>query len=68
MTFRQPSALKPNDKVAIVSPSSGMPFLFPWVYEQGLEDQEPKQEKSGHDVLFLSMGSILKKPRQSIKG
>lgn len=37
MTFRQPSALKPNDKVAIVSPSSGMPFLFPWVYEQGLD-------------------------------
>ena len=37
MTFRQPSALKPSDKVAIVSPSSGMPFLFPWVYEQGLE-------------------------------
>ncbi|MBS0625176.1 MAG: LD-carboxypeptidase [Verrucomicrobia bacterium] len=37
MTFRQPSALKPNDKVAVVSPSSGMPFLFPWVYEQGLD-------------------------------
>ncbi len=37
MTFRQPPALKPNDKVAIVSPSSGMPFLFPWVYEQGLD-------------------------------
>lgn len=37
MIFRQPSALKPGDKVAIVSPSSGMPFLFPWVYEQGLD-------------------------------
>lgn len=37
MTFRQPSPLKPNDKVVIVSPSSGMPFLFPWVYEQGLD-------------------------------
>lgn len=37
MTFRQPPSLKPNDKVAIVSPSSGMPFLFPWVYEQGLD-------------------------------
>jgi len=37
MTFRQPSALKPNDKVAIVSPSSAMPFLFSWVYEQGLD-------------------------------
>lgn len=37
MTFRQPLSLNPNDKVAIVSPSAGMPFLFPWVYEQGLE-------------------------------
>lgn len=37
MTFRQPLSLNPNDKVAIVSPSSGMPFLFPWVYEQGLD-------------------------------
>ena len=37
MTFRQPSPLKPNDTVVIVSPSSGMPFLFPWVYEQGLD-------------------------------
>ncbi len=32
----KPSSLKPKDKVAILSPSSGMPFLFPWVYEQGL--------------------------------
>lgn len=40
MQFRQPSPpspLKPGDKVAIVSPSLGMPFLFPWVYEQGIE-------------------------------
>lgn len=37
MIFRQPSPLKPHDKVAIISPSSGMPFLFPWVYEQGLD-------------------------------
>lgn len=36
MQFHQPSPFKPGDKVAIVSPSSGMPFLFPWVYEQGL--------------------------------
>jgi|688.fasta_scaffold174523_1 muramoyltetrapeptide carboxypeptidase LdcA involved in peptidoglycan recycling len=34
--FRYPSSLRPGDKVAIISPSSGMPFLFPWVYEQGI--------------------------------
>jgi muramoyltetrapeptide carboxypeptidase LdcA involved in peptidoglycan recycling len=34
--FRRPLPLKQGDKVAIISPSSGMPFLFPWVYEQGL--------------------------------
>ena len=35
--FITPSPLKPGDQVAIISPSSGMPFLFPWVYEQGLK-------------------------------
>lgn len=35
--FICPSSLKPGDKVAIISPSSGLPFLFPWVYEQGLQ-------------------------------
>lgn len=32
-----PSSLEVGDKVAILSPSSGMPFLFPWVYEQGID-------------------------------
>ena len=36
MEFRKPLSLKSGDRIAIVSPSSGMPFLFPWVYEQGL--------------------------------
>lgn len=36
MEFKRPSALKSGDKVAILSPSSGVPFLFPWVYEQGI--------------------------------
>lgn len=36
MEFQRPLPLKPGDKVAIISPSSGMPFLFPWVYKQGL--------------------------------
>ena len=37
MKFRQSAPLKPGDRVAIISPSSGMPFLFPWVYEQGID-------------------------------
>jgi muramoyltetrapeptide carboxypeptidase LdcA involved in peptidoglycan recycling len=37
MQFKQPLSLKPGDRVAIVSPSSGIPSLFPWVYEQGLQ-------------------------------
>jgi muramoyltetrapeptide carboxypeptidase LdcA involved in peptidoglycan recycling len=36
MEFQTPLPLKPGDKVAIISPSFGMPFLFPWVYKQGL--------------------------------
>lgn len=37
MSFKQPPRLQPGDKVAIVSPSAGLPFVFPWVYEQGLK-------------------------------
>ncbi len=36
-TFVQPKPLQAGDKVAIVSPSAGLPYLFPWVYEQGLK-------------------------------
>jgi muramoyltetrapeptide carboxypeptidase LdcA involved in peptidoglycan recycling len=36
MNFIQPPRLKTGDKVAIISPSSGLPHIFPWVYEQGL--------------------------------
>lgn len=35
--LRQPPRLRAGDKVAIVSLSSGMAHLFPWVYEQGLK-------------------------------
>lgn len=34
--FKQPPSLKPGDRVAILSPSAGLPHLFPLVYEQGL--------------------------------
>ena len=37
MNFIKPPRLQPGDKVAIISPSSGLPHLFPWVYEQGLK-------------------------------
>ena len=37
MTFIQPQRLKVGDKVAIISPSAGMPYLFPWVYDQGIK-------------------------------
>lgn len=28
--------INPGDKLAILSPSAGLPFIFPWVYQQGL--------------------------------
>ncbi len=37
MIFKRPPSLKAGNKVAIISPSSGLPHLFPWVYEQGLD-------------------------------
>ena len=36
MKFKHPASLQAGDKIAIVSPSSGLSHLFPWVYEQGL--------------------------------
>lgn len=29
--------LKPGDQVAVISPSTGLPGIFPWVFELGLE-------------------------------
>lgn len=37
MKFIQPSRLKLGDRIAVISPSAGLPHVFPWVYEQGLE-------------------------------
>lgn len=36
MKFIKPERLQSGDKIAIISPSAGMPFLYPLVYEQGL--------------------------------
>lgn len=36
MKFKQPLRLKRGDKIAVVSPSAGLPYVFPLVYEQGL--------------------------------
>lgn len=35
--MKRPSSLKRGDRVAIIFPSSEMPFRSPWVYEQGIE-------------------------------
>ena len=35
--FSKLHKLAPGDKVAILSPSSGLPGIFPWVFEQGIE-------------------------------
>lgn len=37
MKFTVPPRLQPGDKVAIVTPSFAAPYLFPLVYELGLE-------------------------------
>ncbi len=37
MKFKIPSKLQKGDKVAIISPSAGLPSVFPWVYELGLK-------------------------------
>lgn len=37
MNFTIPHRLQKGDKVAILSPSAGLPSIFPWVYELGLK-------------------------------
>lgn len=37
MRFTLPKRLKAGDKVAIVSPSTGLSTIFPWVYQRGLQ-------------------------------
>lgn len=37
MKFNVPPRLQKGDKVAIISPSAGLPFVFPEVYELGLK-------------------------------
>ena len=36
-SFVYPPKVRPGDKVAVLSPSSGLPALFPAVFEQGLQ-------------------------------
>lgn len=36
MIFNKPPSIKSGDRVAILSPSEGLAYLYPWVYEQGL--------------------------------
>lgn len=36
-SFMYPPKVRPGDKVAVLSPSSGLPEVFPAVYEQGLQ-------------------------------
>lgn len=36
MNFSKPSRLKSGDTIAVLSPSSGLPSLFPHVYQNGL--------------------------------
>ncbi len=35
--FQKLTKLKPGDQVAIISPSNGLPGLFPWVHELGIK-------------------------------
>lgn len=37
MKYKTPQRLQKGDKVAILSPSAGLPSIFPWVYELGLK-------------------------------
>lgn len=46
----KPKRLKSGSKIAIISPSSGLPYLFPDIYELGLKHL---QEVFGLEVVEM---------------
>ncbi|WP_240941058.1 hypothetical protein [Paenibacillus sp. HB172176] len=46
-----PKRMKPGSKIAIISPSSGLPHLFPDTYELGLRNL---QEVLGFEVVEIT--------------
>ncbi|ANE47142.1 microcin C7 resistance protein MccF [Paenibacillus swuensis] len=45
--MKKPNSLKPKAKIAIISPSSGLPYLYPGIYELGLKHL---QETLGFEI------------------
>lgn len=46
----KPKRLKPGSKIAVVSPSSGVPYLFPDIYELGLKNLK---ETFGFEIVEM---------------
>ncbi|NQX68330.1 LD-carboxypeptidase [Paenibacillus alba] len=46
----KPKRLRPGSKIAILSPSSGLPYLFPDIYELGLKNL---QEVMGFEIVEM---------------
>ncbi|MBU5593512.1 LD-carboxypeptidase [Clostridium sp. MSJ-4] len=46
----KPKALKEGDRIAVLSPSNGLPFLFPGIYEMGIKNLE---EVLGFEVVEM---------------
>lgn len=62
LNFIKPSPLFPGDKVAILSPSGGLPSLFPWVYERGIQrirDQFKQSENTTKTLKYTWIESPL---------
>lgn len=58
--FAKLPKLKPGDQVAVISPSAGLPGLFPWVQDLGLERLQSLFELTPKEYLTTrQMGSSL---------
>lgn len=61
----KPKRLKQGSKIAIISPSNGLPYLFPGIYELGLKNLK---ELIGFDIVEMptarmSPDELYKNPR-----
>lgn len=55
----KPKRLKPGSRIAIISPSNGLPYLFPDIYELGL-----KQLREAFGLEVVEMPSARMSPSE----
>lgn len=66
MNFVKPKRLKQGDTVAIISPSSGLPNLFPQVYQHGLKQLRERFNLNIKEMptAMMDMDTLYRNPQR----